>query len=156
EAGGLAGDGREEPGVELLLVERATVGTAGDRRQLQLDAARALEVGLAAAGEHDADVAGLAPARRREEGIDRLTVVRGDEARGRLHSLVAQGLLASGAEVDLAGGRGADVVALAAELAEVAHRIRARGDGLRLLGLELVEDARTHLRRDDAAEVVLD
>ncbi len=59
-------------------------------------------------------------------------------------------------DVGLTGGTGADVVSLAAKLAEVADGVGASGDGLGLQSFDLIVDPRSHLRRHDAAEIVLE
>ncbi len=58
--------------------------------------------------------------------------------------------------VDLAARRGADVVPLARELAQVSQGVGAGGHGLRFQRLDLVVLRRSHLARHHTAQVILD
>src|SRR5216683_1443316 len=146
----------EQLGVELLLVENSAVGAAGNRRHVELHASRALQIRLVASGEHRCDIRRLAAACRGVERIDRLSLIREDQAGGFANRLIAEGLLPRETDVGLTGGTGADVVSLAAKLAEVADGVGASGDGLGLQSFDLIVDPRSHLRRHDAAEIVLE
>ncbi len=121
-----------------------------------LEAGDALEVGLVLVGKDHPHVLGVAAAGRAVEGVHQPPVVQQHLARGLADRPVAQRVLDLHAAVDLAAGRGADVVALAGELAQVAQGVGARRHRLGLERLQVVEHLGPHLARHDAAQVVLE
>ncbi len=121
-----------------------------------LDAGHAAQVGAALEREDRAHVLGVAAAGGAVERVDRLAVVEQHLAGGLGDGAVGERMLVVHAAVDLAARRAAQVVALVGELAQVAQRVGARRDRLRLRGLELRVGAGAELARHDAAQVVLE
>ena len=113
----------------------------------------ALEIGHGPALEHGVDVLGDASAGTHIEGVDKLAVVDGHFPARLLDRPAAERAFGAEAEIDLGGGRGHQVEAEVVELAEVLQGIGPGGDGLGLLGFELVEIGRRQLCGDDALEI---
>ena len=125
------------------------LAAAGDRPEVG-------ERGRRVGGEDDEGVLRPSPARGGEEGVGGGPGEEEDLTGGGPHRLARERLLGGGTAVDLAAGRRAEVVALGREVAAPLDGVGPRRDGLRLQRLELVVDARPHLERDDAEEVLLE
>src|SRR6185436_11022732 len=128
-----------------VVVGDALLGRAGHAAQVRravLEDLRAL-LGVPAAG-------------RGVERVDRPAAPRRHDPARLGDGAVAELVLRGHAPIDLAGRRGADVVAARRVVAQVRERVAARRDRLRLLRLELPERLRRELVRDHAAQVVLE
>jgi hypothetical protein len=98
----------------------------------------------------------VAAAGRAVEGIHEPALVEQDLAGGLRDRPVRERVLDRHAVVDLAARRGADVVALAGKLAQVAQGVGAGGHGLGLQGFDLIVLRGPHLAGHHAAQVLLD
>ena len=138
--------GRQQPAGQRLRGPRAPRAVAAQRLNAGLEARHRRQVGGALQREDLVHVLGVPAAGRAVESVDRLAAMEQQLAGGLGQRLVGQRILVLHAAVHLAARRGADVVALLAELAEVAHGVGARRHRLSLQRLELIEHPRPSSR----------
>ena len=139
----MRGSAGRVPGSEELLGRQLA---ARDRNEVRQWTAR----------EDVLDVLRDAAAGRDEERVGELSLGREHEAARAVDGRGRERVLGRRAAVGLALRAGTDVVALALELRAVRHRVRPRGDGLRLQPLDRVEALGPHLGGHDAPEVLLE
>ena len=133
---------------------RAAAGALEARRR-ELAAFDRDEVRHRLLAEDVLDVLRAPAARRDEERVGEVPAGGEHEPARRLDGGGGQRVLGGEARVHLALRRRAEVVALGLELPPVRQRVGARGDGLGLQALELVEALGPHLGRHDAVQVFL-